>query len=168
MDKKKLSLIAMAGEARIPSKTVKANVRDSKSSKSRSAVSALEGSFGAQLASSGLPKPLCGKNELAFHEKRKWRFDFAWPDLMVALEIEGGTYSHGKEKVDRNGHRSISKSRHLTATGFHEDCIKYCEEAILGWSVLRVDAKMVKDGTALSLLKRAIRAKVQQKSNALR
>lgn len=29
--------------------------------------------------------------EHRFHPTRRWRFDFAWPDEKVALEVEGGT-----------------------------------------------------------------------------
>lgn len=56
--------------------------------------------------------------EYAFHESRRWRFDFAWPDHMVALELEG-------------------LGRHQKVEGYREDCVKYSEAAIAGWCVLR-------------------------------
>ncbi|EII3125394.1 hypothetical protein [Vibrio parahaemolyticus] len=122
--------------------------------------SGLEMSFAMQVKQSGLPMPLWGKDELKFHPKRRWRFDFAWEEHKIAVEIEGGTYNHGREQIDsRSGKKVTQKSRHLTPTGFHEDCVKYGEAAILGWCVLRVDAKMVKDGSALAMLERAIQDK---------
>ena len=70
------------------------------------------------------------QREYRFHPTRKWRFDFAWPDHKVAVEIEGGVWSHG---------------RHNRATGFIEDCDKYNEATILGWRVLRFTHKQLAD-----------------------
>ncbi|EPP5336614.1 hypothetical protein ACUSRM_000689 [Vibrio alginolyticus] len=30
-------------------------------------------------------------SEYRFHETRRWRFDFAYPDQQLAIEVEGGT-----------------------------------------------------------------------------
>jgi very-short-patch-repair endonuclease len=68
----------------------------------------------------GLPVP---KLEYRFHPDRKWRFDFAWPDEMVALEVEGGVWSHG---------------RHGRGSGIVKDIEKYNAAAQAGWMVLRV------------------------------
>ncbi|WFQ78171.1 hypothetical protein PXH59_00565 (plasmid) [Xenorhabdus sp. SF857] len=123
--------------------------------------SGLEISFSLQIKKAGLPMPLWGKDELQFHPNRRWRFDFAWMEQKIAVEVEGGTYNHGKEKYDSySGKKITQKSRHLTPTGFHDDCIKYGEAAILGWCVIRVDAKMVKDGSALAMLESALRSKI--------
>ena len=60
--------------------------------------------------------------EYKFHDKRKWRFDFAIPDRKIALEYEG---------------IASSKSRHTTLKGYSNDCIKYNEASKLGWKVYR-------------------------------
>lgn len=73
--------------------------------------------------------------------KRRWRFDLAWVDRKLAVEIEGGTWSHG---------------RHVRGKGFQLDCIKYAEALCLGWRVLRVTTAMVNDGTALAYVERAL------------
>jgi len=75
----------------------------------------------------GLPAP---EAEYRFHEKRKWRFDFAWPDSMVAVEIEGGTFVRG---------------RHTRGMGHHKDCEKYNQATLLGWRVLRFTALHLRD-----------------------
>lgn len=85
-----------------------------------------------------MPEPV---REYRFHPKRKWRFDFAWPARLVAVEVEGGTFSGG---------------RHSRGKGFEADCEKYAEAAILGWRVLRVTTAMVNDGRALALIERAM------------
>ena len=82
--------------------------------------------------------------ELHFHPERRWRFDFAFPDKKIAVEIEGG--------VTNGPH----KSRHTTVTGFEGDCEKYNEAAILGWRVLRFTTKMVTKGHAIVVAARAL------------
>lgn len=79
--------------------------------------------------------------ELQFDEARRWRFDFAWPDVSLAVEVEGGTWSAG---------------RHSRGSGFEADCTKYAEAVIRGWSVIRVTTDMVDDGRAIALIGRAL------------
>ena len=56
--------------------------------------------------------------------KRKWRFDFAWPDALCALEVEGGVYVRG---------------RHTSPAGFMKDIDKYNAATLQGWRVLRAE-----------------------------
>lgn len=91
-----------------------------------------------QIRGIGLPWPV---EEFRFHPKRKWRFDLAWPDRKLAVEIEGGTWARG---------------RHTRGKGFRGDCEKYNEALFLGWRVLRVTTGMVNDGTALGYIERAL------------
>ena len=65
------------------------------------------------------------KTEIKFHPKRKWRFDWANEELMVAIEYEGVFGG---------------KSRHTNLTGYTNDCEKYNNAQILGWKVLRYTA----------------------------
>lgn len=83
-----------------------------------------------------------GCYEYKFHPNRRWRFDFAWPELRIALEIEGGTRING---------------RHNRHAGYQADCEKYNEAQLLGWIVLRVTSEMVNDGRALRLIERALK-----------
>jgi hypothetical protein len=64
-----------------------------------------------------------------------WRFDFAWPEQRLAVEVEGGMWSGG---------------RHNRAAGFAEDCRKYNAATRLGWRVLRYTTEMVTRGQAIS------------------
>ena len=88
------------------------------------------------------------QREYIFHPTRRWRFDFAFPELKIAVEIEGGIHLKGKRK-----------SRHTTAKGFTEDCVKYNEAACLGWTVLRVTADQVRSMEALDWIYRMIEVK---------
>lgn len=93
--------------------------------------------LGFILESIGLPAPA---REYRFAPPRLWRFDYAWPDRRLALEIEGGTYSGG---------------RHVRGKGYERDCEKYNAAALAGWMVLRVTTAMLKDGRGLALLEQA-------------
>jgi len=83
------------------------------------------------------------EREYKFHPTRKFRFDFAWPEWMVALEVEGGIYS--------------GKSRHTTIGGFEKDCIKYALAAQLGWRLYRFSSGQVLKGIALQFIEEEIR-----------
>lgn len=95
-----------------------------------------------QLRAVGLDVGL--ERELVFHPTRKWRFDFAWPREKVALEVDGGVFTGG---------------RHTRSTGFQEDCVKFNEAALLGWSVLRVTTTHVGSGVALRWVEKMMGAK---------
>jgi very-short-patch-repair endonuclease len=92
----------------------------------------LESIFLQQLKAVGLNPPAI---EYRFHPSRRWRFDFAWPDKKIAVEVEGGTFASG---------------RHVRGKGFNGDCHKYNSAALAGWTVLRGDAIMVKSGELLA------------------
>ena len=67
----------------------------------------------------GLSAP---EREYRFDPERRWRFDYAWPSLKVAVEIEGGIWIRG---------------RHVRPTGYLADLEKYNRAVVLGWRVLR-------------------------------
>lgn len=76
----------------------------------------------------GFPDPA---TELLFHPKRKWRFDYAWEEQKLALEVHGGIHSGG---------------RHTRGKGFVEDRAKMNEATLLGWTVLEVTPEHIKSG----------------------
>lgn len=104
----------------------------------RAAVEADRRSFRSWCRSAGLPVP---HPEYLFHDTRKWRFDWAWPPEMVALEIEGGAWTEG---------------RHTQGAGFTKDMQKYSEAAALGWRIVRVAPKDLYSGSTLDFLRRAL------------
>lgn len=85
-----------------------------------------------------LPKPV---QEYQFCPGRKWRFDWAWPEYKVSLEIEGGVWIKG---------------RHTRGLGYTKDLEKYSEAAILGWCVIRVTPKQMNNLEATELVARAL------------
>lgn len=79
-----------------------------------------------------IPDPLWGDDEVVFHSERKWRFDFAWPNQMVAVEIHGNEF--GGKPCTACGHSP--GGRHVRGTGFRADRVKMREAQLLGWTVL--------------------------------
>lgn len=100
----------------------------------------------------GLPQVL---PEWFFHKKRQWRFDFAFVELKLAVEIEGGIWARkGAKKCEECG--EVPKGGHSTGKGMLEDMEKYNAATIEGWRLLRVTPDQVQDGTALALIERAV------------
>lgn len=77
---------------------------------------------------------------------KDWRFDFARPDLLVAVEVEGGAWVMG---------------RHNRAAGFHADLMKYDAALRLGWTVYRCDGRMIREGRAIETIRRMIDASIE-------
>ena len=67
--------------------------------------------------------------EHRFHPERKWRFDFAWPELKLAIEVNGGG----------------GRGRHNSVTGATADAEKMNAAQLLGWRVLIYTCKSVLD-----------------------
>jgi very-short-patch-repair endonuclease len=72
---------------------------------------------------------------------RRWRFDFAWLDRMLAVEVEGGVYVQG---------------RHTRGSGFTADIEKYNAATLMGWRVLRVTPEHIRTGAALRFVEEAM------------
>lgn len=66
------------------------------------------------------------EREYCFHPDRHWRFDFAWPRAMLAVEIDGGQWQ-------------VRGGRHARDT----DREKGNEAARLGWRVLHLSGEML-------------------------
>lgn len=65
------------------------------------------------------------------------RFDFAWPNQMFAVEVEGGGWTGG---------------RHTRGKGFADDLRKYHNAQKLGWTIYRCDGALIRNGDAVQLI----------------
>jgi very-short-patch-repair endonuclease len=79
--------------------------------------------------------------QFKFHPTRRWKFDFAFPDSMLAIEVDGGTWSNG---------------RHTRGSGYQKDAEKLNAATVLGWRLLRYTAAMVKSGEAVRQIEEAL------------
>ena len=91
-----------------------------------------------RMAIAGLPGPV---SQFRFCPTRRWRADFAYPAAMLLIEVDGGTWTHG---------------RHVRGKGFEADCEKTSTAAALGFRVIRVTREMVEDGRAVALIRQAL------------
>lgn len=94
--------------------------------------------FPAFCVRAGLPEPV---REHRFHPERMWRFDQAWPEYRVALEIEGAIWTNG-------GH-----SRGSGKTKDHE---KFTAAACLGWRIIYCQPSALMTIATISNIRSAI------------
>lgn len=73
-------------------------------------------------------RPVCQRllgHEYVFHPGRKWAFDFTWPELKVAVEIDGFGYGHQAQQC------------------LAQDNEKQNAAIELGWTVLRYNSRQL-------------------------
>ena len=105
---------------------------------SRGNGSHLEAIFEHQMAAYGISDY---HKEHRFHPVRKWRMDFAWPDILLAVEIEGGIWNNG---------------RHNRPHGFINDAEKYNTACTMGWKVLRFTGRDIRNGKAIDTTRQIV------------
>jgi hypothetical protein len=86
----------------------------------------------------GHPTPVA---EYKFHLTRRWKLDCAWPSLRLGLEFQGGGWVQG---------------RHTRGVGHEADCEKFSEAASMGWRVMLVTYKQLKNGKVYGWLDRIV------------
>lgn len=89
--------------------------------------------------------------EFRFHPTRKWRFDYAIPAILMAVEVEGGVWTGG---------------RHTSGKGFLGDMEKYNEAALLGWCLIRTTPDQLLTNKTIELIKRRQREYEHSKENS--
>ena len=80
--------------------------------------------------------------EYRFHPTRRWRFDLAYPDERIAIEIEGGAFTGGA---------------HTRGPGYANDMEKYNEAQRLGWRVFRFSHSDINTNRAARYIRAIIR-----------
>lgn len=93
-------------------------------------MSALEETLALHIRAEKLPAP---QREYVFAPPRRWRIDFAWPELRLAVEVDG------------EAHRIHER--------FHADFEKHARLVLDGWTLLRVGGREVRSGKAIAWLK---------------
>lgn len=102
-------------------------------------MSCLEDALLFQIRAIKLPEPT---RELVFAKPRRWRFDFAWPERLIAVEVNGGVWTQG---------------RHSRGTGQISDMDKLNQAQLLGWKVLQFAESHIKSGDAIDLIEFALK-----------
>ena len=88
----------------------------------------------------GIPLPVA---EYRFSPPRRWRWDWAWPDRRIALDVNGGVWMQGK---------------HSRGAGQLRDFEKWSEGAAQGWRVIHVTPAQVHAPATWDWLRRALGA----------
>jgi len=101
----------------------------------------------AAMATGGVGKGV--RQRLKTEGLKDWRFDFAWPELMLAVEVEGGGWINGK---------------HNRGEGFLADLKKYGAAQRMGWTIYRTAGELIKSGEAVHTIKQLINAKRDSKA----
>ena len=81
--------------------------------------------------------------EYRFHPTRKWRFDYCFPSVMAAVEIEGGIWIKGTS--GRGGAHSLPSN-------IIRDMEKQNAAGLLGWRVFRFTPEQLRSGKAQSFM----------------
>ncbi len=86
----------------------------------------------------GLPIPV---REFKFHPSRRWRVDYFFKEIGLAIEIEGGAWTRG---------------RHTRGKGFEADMLKYNNLTLLGYRLLRFTPQQERNGDAIEVIRQLI------------
>lgn len=103
----------------------------------------LEALLAFQLTSTGIPAFV---REHQYIPGRKFRADFAWPALQLAVEVQGGIWRKGG-------------GAHSGGTAIERDIEKAQLAVLHGWSVLPVTTDEVRNGKALQIVEKVLIAK---------
>lgn len=101
--------------------------------------SALEALLVNRMRDAGLP---LGEAQYRFVAGRQFRWDRCFPDRMVAIEVQGGTWT--------------TTGAHSRGSGIERDCMKLSLGAVLGWRVLPITKGMIESGAAIKLIAQAL------------
>lgn len=99
-------------------------------------MSKLEDTLFMQIKLAQLPMPV---REFRAIKGRRFKWDFAWEEHRLLVEVQGGTFMPGK-------------SAHSSGVGVNRDCEKANLATLNGWRILSFDSKQVKSGQALRWL----------------
>jgi very-short-patch-repair endonuclease len=87
------------------------------------------------------------EKEYKFHPARRWRFDYAFPFLMIAVEVDGGVWAGG---------------RHINPAGYINDMEKLNTAASMGWLVLRITTDDRFASKTYDLIKAAVEYRINE------
>jgi hypothetical protein len=93
---------------------------------------------------------LAAETQYRFHPERRWALDFAFPDVLVAVEIDGGIFA-----AENGG----TAGKHARGAGRCKDMEKRNAAAELGWLVLNYGPPHIRSGAAALQVERIVRAR---------
>ncbi len=103
-------------------------------------MSHLEDTLAAHIKLLGLPEPI---REYTAIPGRRFRWDFAWPNFRLLLEVQGGTWGKGGKG---------GPSAHSGGLAASRDCEKGNLATCAGWRTLNVTTDQIRKGEAVRFL----------------
>jgi hypothetical protein len=103
-------------------------------------MSHLEDTLASHIKLLGLPEP---KREFTAIPGRRFRWDFAWPQFRLLLEVQGGTWGKGGKG---------GASAHSGGVAASRDCEKGNLAVLAGWKTLNVTTDQIRKGEAIRFL----------------
>jgi hypothetical protein len=100
----------------------------------------VEDVFIFQIRAVGLPAP---RREAKIIAGRKFRFDFVWDSVKLAVEIQGSTWR--------------PNTGHTSGVGIARDYEKHNLAVLAGWRTLFFTTQAVKDGSAITFLEKVLK-----------
>lgn len=91
-----------------------------------------------QIRMAGLPPPV---EEFKAIPKRRFRWDLAYPESLILIEIQGGIWHRGG---------------HSTGTGITRDCEKLNLASLAGFHCFAFTSGHIADGSALKTVQKAL------------
>ena len=101
-------------------------------------MSELEETLAFQIQAMGLPEP---EREYQAVPKRKFRYDFAFVQEKLLIEVQGGIWIRGS---------------HARPKGITRDMTKLNLAQLAGWRVLQFSPAMVRSGEAVEMIAKAL------------
>ena len=71
--------------------------------------------------------------EYKFHNKRKWRIDYAWPEQKLAIEVEGGIWINGGHNRGKIYKDNVEKYNELVLYGY--DLLRFVPDNLLTYGI---------------------------------
>jgi len=105
----------------------------------------------------GLPIPRFGYR---FDLTRRWRFDMAYVEEKIAVEVDGGIYGVG-QPCPACGRRA--NGGHNSRDGYTSDREKINTAQIGGWIVLGVTPEQINSGEAAEFIRKALNRRIDEK-----
>ena len=89
-------------------------------------------------------------SQFKFHPERRWRFDFAFPDVMVCVDVDGGVFAAENKET---------AGRHARGAGIVAAFEKRNAAAELGYCVLCYGPPQIRSGESALQIERIVTAR---------
>ena len=71
--------------------------------------------------------------EFKFHDKRRWRIDYCWPEQKLAVEIEGGIWINGGHNRGKIYKSNVEKYNEIVLCGY--DLLRFVPDNLLTYGI---------------------------------